>query len=140
MSQGSGQCGILWSYSVLGQRGNQCYKIWGSRAVQASCFSPKVTIGGFASRFFPGFLRLITWGIVAWPLLGRGSRLLNVPKPLPHLGVAPVCPPKPPPGAGTGYVAGLMKVSLVPPPAPMSAQPVNQVSPPWALLLGSRFC
>ena len=43
----------------------------------------------------------------------------------------PTVSPKPPPGAGTGYVR-FDEGPLVPPPAPMSAQPVNQVLPPWA--------
>ena len=51
------------------------------------------------------------------------------PKRLPHLGVAPMCPPKLPPGAGTGYVR-FDEDPLTLPPAPASAQPVNQVLPP----------
>ena len=55
--------------------------------------------------------------------------LLNVPKPLPHLGVAPLCPQSPLLVLAL-VMCGLMMVLLHPLLPLLSAQPVNQVLPP----------
>ena len=103
----------------------------GSRAVLAAVLPgalltliPKVWLV-VCLKVFP-VLRLLTrvWCMALWAVL-----LLNVPKPLPHLGVDPLCLQSPLLVLAL-VMCGLMKVLLFPPPAPMSSQPVNQVLPP----------
>ena len=75
---------------------------------------------------FPGSSSLNP-GLVHGPL-GRGPppKLSQTP---PTSRRGPAVSPKPPPGAGTGYVR-FDEGPLAPPPAPLSSQPVNQVLPP----------
>ena len=81
-------------------------------------------VGGLPQGF-PGSSPL-NLGMVHGPF-GRG-RPHKRSQPTPTSRRGPTVSPKPPPGAGTGYVR-FDEGPLVPPPAPMSSQPVNQVLP-----------
>ena len=129
---GQWQCGLCGAIRCWPTR-NQCYKCEQPRSA-SSCsprsstyLDPQGMVGGLP-RGFPGSSPL-NLGMVHAPL-GRGPPPKRSQTP-PTSRRGPTVSPKPPPGAGTGYVR-FDEGPLVPPPAPMSSQPVNQVLPPWA--------
>ena len=129
---GQWQCGICGAIRCWPTR-NQCCKCAQLRSASSRCprsstyLDPQGAVGGLPQGF-PGSSPLIL-GMVHGPL-GRGPPPERSQTP-PTSRRGPAVSPKPPPGAGTGYVR-FDEGPLIPPPAPVSAQPVNQVLPPWA--------
>ena len=124
---GQWQCGLCGAIRCWPTR-NQCYKCGQPRSA-SSCsprsstyLDPQGMVGGLPQGF-PGSSPLNP-GMVQGPL-GRGPPPRRSQTP-PTSRRGPTVSPKPPPGAGTGYVR-FDEGPLVPPPAPMSSQPVNQV-------------
>ena len=125
--QGSGSVAFVEQFGV-GQRGTNATNV-GSRVVLAAVLpgalpylDPQGAIGGLPQGF-PGSSPLKVHGP-----LGRGPPPKRSQTP-PTSRRGPTVSPKPPPGAGTGYVR-FDEGPLTPPPAPLSAQPVAQVLPP----------
>ena len=128
--QGSGSVAFVEQFGV-GQRGTNATNV-GSRAVLAAVLPgalltliPKVWLV-LCLKVFP-VLRLLT-RVWCMAFLGRGPPPKRSQTP-PTSRRGPTVSPKPPPGAGTGYVR-FDDGPLTPPPAPLSAQPVAQVLPP----------
>ena len=122
---GQWQCGFCG-----GPTRNQCYKCGQPRSA-GSCsprgstyLDPQGMVGGLPQCFLGS--SPLNPGMVHGPS-GRGPPPKRSQTP-PTSRRGPTVSPKPPPGAGTGYVR-FDERPLVPPPAPMSSQPVNQVLP-----------
>ena len=125
--QWHGICGAIRCWPTR----NRCYKCGQPRSAR-SCsprcstyLDPQGTVGGLPQGF-PGSSPLNP-GMVHGPL-GRGPPPKRSQTP-PTSRRGPTVSPKPPPGAGTGYVR-FDDGPLTPPPAPLCAQPVAQVLSP----------
>ena len=129
--QGSGSVAFVEQFGV-GQQGTNATNVAAAQCQQlftrsSTYLDPQGTVGGLPQGF-PGSSPL-NQGMVHGPLRRGPPPKRSPPLPPPTSRRGPTASPKPPPGAGTGYVR-FDEGPLVHPPAPTSAQPVNQVLSP----------